>query len=197
MMSESGILEQCLRKCVSEEGATEFDEDVLITVVVEVGKRYAMAFLEVSKTARKGHVAEPFAAMVVEHQIGHERLVIRKTCSQVEVRKTVIVEVAKVASHHGDRRRQPLFFGDVTETSPAVSTIKARQFGRLFAPQKIQHRRVNGDVVSCREDVQNPVIVEIEEPCGKSVDRPLDAQLLRDVPERAVSQILVQTIGLP
>jgi hypothetical protein len=47
--------------------------DILITIVINVAKRYPVPFLQMPETARGGHILEPSAAVVPKHAIGNER----------------------------------------------------------------------------------------------------------------------------
>jgi len=73
MVAKPGILEQCVAKRVAGKRSAQLREDILIAIVVEIGKGHAMSFLKVTETIRCCDVCKTVAAQVVEHQVRHQR----------------------------------------------------------------------------------------------------------------------------
>src|SRR2546427_9109842 len=99
--------------------------DILITVVIQITKSDSVAFLQMAESARGGDVLKTLTAVVAEHPIGNDRAQVGITRAEVEVRKTVVVEVAKVACHAKQHFIEAGFLGDVAERAVMIVPVEA------------------------------------------------------------------------
>src|SRR5204862_1864231 len=145
--------------------------DILITIVIQITKSDSVAFLQMAESARCGDVLKTLATVVAEHPIGNDRAQVGITRAEVEIKKTVIVEVAKVACHAKQHFVEAGFPGDVAERAVMIVPIKAGAFTVMRQAQVVsRHRADIFDPVTARENVQPTVVVEIKEPARKTVE---------------------------
>ena len=72
VMVVAGIFKQDILVEVAVIGSAEDDVDVLVAVVVEVGKGDPVAFLDVAEAAGEGRIQKVLAASVAHHAVGEQ-----------------------------------------------------------------------------------------------------------------------------
>src|SRR5262249_4029321 len=138
----------------------------------EIGKGNAVPFLQVAKAARGCDVLKELAFGVSKHAIGDEGSQIGIACPQIEIQEAVVVQVAEVTAHGVKKMIQAHGFGDVREGAVTIVVVKARSLG-LVRQSKI----VRGDVayafeiIPGNEQVRPTIIVVVEKPSRKALDR--------------------------
>ena len=74
-----------------------------------------MPLLKVAGARGRGDFGESLAADILEHAVGDQRAQVGVAGAEVQVEKTVVVEVAEIASHGLEDHVQTGFFGLVLE----------------------------------------------------------------------------------
>src|SRR5579859_7451380 len=115
MVAEAGVKENCAAIIISRIGATDFDEDVLVPVIIEIGEGNAVALLQMSEPAGGGDVLEEFALSVTEHAIRDQGGEVGIAGSEIKIEPTVIVEIAKIRPHGQEHFVQAGRFSDILE----------------------------------------------------------------------------------
>ena len=73
MVGVAGILKQRLPIKVTGVRAAHVCEDVLVSVIVKVGKGDPVTFLQMAKPACRCHVLKKLTSRIAEHPIGNQR----------------------------------------------------------------------------------------------------------------------------
>src|SRR5205085_12518345 len=95
----AGICKQRAVGRITVGGAAHLGEDVLLTVVVDIGESYPMAFLKVPEIPRSRHFLEEPSARIPPHAIWNQRSEIGIARSHIEIELAVVIEVAEVDAH--------------------------------------------------------------------------------------------------
>ena len=133
MAFETGVLEQGVIKPIAGKRSAQLNVDILIAIVVNIGERYSVPFLQVPEAARHCDVREAFPLLIQKHEVRHDFRERHVTGSQIEVQESVVIQVAKVGSHRTREAGQLLLASDIQESSLAVSLVQAHQFSRDIA----------------------------------------------------------------
>ena len=172
VIREAGVLEQDVGIHVAGHRTTHVFVHILIPVIVDVSKGNAMAFLQVSKAAGCGDVLEEASLRVSIHPVRNHREQVRVAGAEVEVEPAVVVEVSEVATHGVEQPIQLHRSRDVLERAVAAIAIEAR-VGALVGQAEVIRRHIAdiGDLVAGHEDVLPAIVIVIEKPAGKTVER--------------------------
>ena len=159
------VQEQGVPRNVAGVGPAEADVHVLITVVVEVGKRNLVTLLKVAGARGGGDVVEAKTAVVPKHPVRNQGGQVGVARGEVEVEPSVVVEVAKGAAHRVADAAHPHLCRHVGEGAVPQVAIHARR-AALAGPMQVVVRHVPHvvDPVAACEQVFPSVVVEVEEP---------------------------------
>lgn len=78
------VEEQRVVELIAGQHAAELRVDVLITIVVDIGERNAMPFLQMAEPSGCADVQEVHALVIAQHDVGDERLEVRISASAVK-----------------------------------------------------------------------------------------------------------------
>src|SRR6185369_12302321 len=84
---------------ITTHGATHVLVDVLVAIVINVGKRNAVTFLQVAETARSGDILEAHARIVAKHAIGNNTVQVWVPRADVKIKKAIVIEVSEIGAH--------------------------------------------------------------------------------------------------
>ena len=96
VIAETRIFIQNIVILITGKRTTHLLEDVLIAVVVVVGKGNAVTFLYVSKAASIANVSEARPTPVAVHHTGHEIFKAWITGSEVKIEVAIVIKVTKI-----------------------------------------------------------------------------------------------------
>src|ERR1035441_7458579 len=146
----------------------QFLEDILVAVVLDIGKSDSVPLLQIAESARRRHILEVSALVVAEHALGQERLIKAAARAQVHIQPAVVVQIAKVGRHDGNHAVEPACLRHLAEG--AVVVVVEQEGVRPL----IWLAELEGAVVlvaagseTAGEDVQPTVVVVVEKPRGK------------------------------
>lgn len=71
--------------------------------MIKICKGNAVALLQMPEPSVPGHIREPLAPSVPEHDVRHECIVIRIASSKVKIEEPIVVNISKVTSHGKDK----------------------------------------------------------------------------------------------
>src|SRR6185436_1691687 len=93
MIGCSGIHEERIPRKIAGVRPAQRAINILISIVIEIGKAHAVSFLNVASPGRSGDFLKEFAAGVAEHAVRDEGAKIRIAGAAVKIHPSVIVEV--------------------------------------------------------------------------------------------------------
>ena len=137
MIAVSGIEEEHIPVVVAGVRSTHDGRNILVAVIVDIPERDSVAFLQMTESAGGGNVLKELAAGVAKHEVGNQQRQIRRPGGDVKVRKSVVIEVTKVASH-GQKEPVELCLGRrVGERSIAVVAVEPRRLAGIRVAEVI------------------------------------------------------------
>src|SRR5688572_3556645 len=194
VIAVAGVFEQAQRVRVARRGAADLEHDLLVAILIEVGKRDAVPLVQLAGPRRRRHVDKRPAALVAQQQTRHQRGVRRVSSSEIDIEKPVIVDVAEVGAHHHQDLVQPGLAGDVLKTAVAKIAI---QLQRVSVSRQAQvgarHLVDRGDERS-NEHILVSVVVVVEEPGRESLSRSGRAGGARQLGERPIAIVAVKEV---
>lgn len=189
------ISKQCVVVTVPSEHTTELMINVLISVVVDIGKRHTVSLLQMAETARCGDVLKANSPVISHHDVGDERLEVRISGGQIKVEKSVIIEVAEVSTHGHIWVIDAHARCDVGERAIAVVSIKAGTDTVMISPKSIGHDVRELCAVSRDKQIKPPIVVVVKEPRGEAAPgRFGHTGRFRHVGECSVAVVLVKAV---
>ena len=153
-----------------------------------------MPLLQVTESTGDGDVDELLPTSIPVHVVGHQRVDGRIAGPQVEVEPAVVVEVAEVGPHRGAREGQAELPGCVVEATLAVVPIDPDRDAALGEPQVAAGDIRNRWFVAGDQQIDVAVVVVVPEPARKALLWSGHAELRCDIPERAVSLVVVEAV---
>ena len=75
------------------------DHKINISVIIQIGKGNAVAFLEVADAGGGGDVEETFAVYILEQFVGYGGPQLRIAGAEVEIKIAVVIDVAEICAH--------------------------------------------------------------------------------------------------
>src|SRR4051812_22266585 len=151
-----------------------------------------MSFLEVAGAGGSGHVFEASTAGVAKRQIRNEARERHPSRAEMHVEKSVIVKIAAVDRHRGDRASQSDIHADVAESLRTKVAVKPGM--TLVLDVQAEHARHcfgEGVLEVIQEQVEPAIVIVIPEQATEAERRSLDASFGGDVAEGAVTFIVV------
>src|SRR5712691_1062728 len=119
MIPLTGVLEQNVVVLVAGNRSPHLDGNVNVAVTIPVAAAHAVALLQMPGTGRGTDVDKSSAPEVAKHAVRNERRDVVIARAEIEVKKSIIVEVGKIGPHGGETLVQPDFLGDVFKTLTA------------------------------------------------------------------------------
>ena len=98
-MLMTGIQKKSIVEFVAGIESSQLMIDILVTVIVDIGKRDAVPLLQMTKPSRVRYVLKSLTSIIPEHDIGYQRRKIWFSGRQIDVKKTIIVEISKIGAH--------------------------------------------------------------------------------------------------
>src|SRR5580658_256016 len=117
----AGIFKKAKGMTVAGHGAADGSENVQVAVVVQVGHGHAMPFMQLAGARRSRDIDEGPSFLVPQQDVGDQRAVRGAPRSQIDVRISIVVQIAKVAAHGHENLVQSGLLGYIAER--AVSQI--------------------------------------------------------------------------
>ena len=113
--------------------------DILVTVIVNVGKAYCMSLLQVPEAPGGGDILKRHANMIPEHTGWNNRGKIHLAGTQVKIKVAIIVEVTKICTH-GIRNPVDLAgAGNINEGAISLILVQPRYLGLVILTQVFGH----------------------------------------------------------
>ena len=97
--------------------AADRSDNVFIAVVVDVGKRDAVSFMQLARAGRSRDIHKGFPLFVAEHDVRHQSGVGRSPGAEIDIRISVVIDVAKISAHRHVDPVQRGLFGDVAKAA--------------------------------------------------------------------------------
>ena len=163
-----GILEQYISILIAGVKTSQLVIDILIAVVIDVGKGHAMPLLQMSKAARGGHILKSLAPVVAEHHIRDQHFVVGSSGSQIDIEKTIVVQIAKICPHWQVGMIESHRCGHIRETALSIVAVEARRNARMLLIPIVGHNVGQCAIVGSDKQVQIAVVVIVEEPRGET-----------------------------
>ena len=99
MVAVSWVMEESVVVRVTGEEPTNLVIQILVTVVIDVSERNAVSLLQVAETAASTDIFKALPIRIAEHDVGHDCLVVWVACADIDIKKTVVVEITEVRAH--------------------------------------------------------------------------------------------------
>src|SRR5690349_16455614 len=101
----------------------------MVAVVINVSKRNAVALLQVAEPAGARYILKAFAAVIAKHPVWNNRRKIRISGADVEIQKTVVVEVTEVGAHPKQNMVEAGLGRHVGERAIVIVVVEPWPFG--------------------------------------------------------------------
>src|SRR5262245_44480273 len=169
MVLVAGVQKQRTAGAVAGIGAAQLDEDFLVTVVVEVRKADAMAFLQVAEPSGGRDVLKKLAVCIPEHALWHDRREARFTGAEIKVEPSVVIQVPKITAHRQQYPIQSHRFSYVAECAVVIVVINLWRSSIVRQAEKISGDMTDiSHAITTDEQILPAVIIVVEEPRRKT-----------------------------
>src|SRR6266496_591541 len=129
------ILKQPKSMCITRRCPASYGQDVLIAVSSQVGKRDCMTLVEFAGAGCRGNVRKVFAIMISKQKMWNERGVTGVSISHVNIKESVVVNIAEVRPHWHKDFVQPGFNAYIFELTVMLILVKSRGQGIMRQTQ--------------------------------------------------------------
>src|SRR5204863_9848066 len=116
---------------------THYREDVLLTVVSEIGKTNGVALLQMAESPGGGYILKEFALRIPKHAVRNHRCQTRVPRAEVKVQPAIVFQIPKVAAHRLQHVIEMGRFSDVAKSSVMIVVIEFRGRAMVGLPEII------------------------------------------------------------
>src|SRR6266496_4289110 len=142
----SRILKQPKGMRITRSCAASYGKDVVIAVSSQVGKRNRMTFMEFAGAGCRGNVREVFSIMISKQKMWNERRVTRVSISHINIKESVVVNIAEVRPHWHKDFVQPGFNAYILERTIMLIVVKPGGQGIVRQAHNCAHTFLDRDV---------------------------------------------------
>ena len=196
VVGEPRVLEERVPKRISGKEPPHLLEDILVTIVVQVGEHNGVALLQMPKPTAGGDVSKALPSAIAIHQIGHQRLVVGMAGSHIKIKKSVVVQVSEVGAHGEHHPVQVLLNRHMCEAALAITAVKSRKLGsgsnaEIFLYGKHHIGLHERPAVCPHEQVQSAVVIVVPKPCGDASKGACDPELFGNIRKGSVPVVVI------
>ena len=99
--------------------SADLSEYVFVAIEIDIGERDAVSFMHLSGPRRFRHIDKAIALLVEKQNVGQFGPVRRITRSQIDIRITIVIDIAKIDAHGHEEQIEFRLFRNITERSVA------------------------------------------------------------------------------
>src|SRR6266567_1753536 len=194
VVAVAGIFKKAKRMRVSRGGASDFSEEVFVSVIINVGESHTMAFVKLASARGGSDIHKILAIVIAQQNIRHQRSISRKAGSEIDIQESIVIHVAKIGAHGRIDAVESNLFGDVLKLPISQIAIKLQGFCIMRKAEISADGLLHRHVIAGDEQIGPAVVVVVEKPGGEAGQGLLHACLLRNLGEGAVVVVVIEKV---